>query len=533
MKQTITFLAALALASVATSYAQPSPTPVVPGVNGTLSRPADAPVVPANTIPGFHVREISYHTPLFSGSSGFYQYFIYTPNMYPLGIESFDLQYLSGGSWVFVKNITSDFDDICFGGSYDSQYGQYRLLVHGGIYDGYVTNEVTISDEAISRPSADITGYGWSGNQWDNPVVGDRLQPINVRVDYLTYEDGKWTRKEHQLFDDSYYLDPMNPSVTPLFGDDATSTWYRRNPYTCERTPITPNADNTYTVKAEDWGYEICFEVQGNPSVCDFHFELVSKTPVMAPVDCHFSYKNTDGFIINTNYALPILEQAFDISYYGSDGKASFTDYTVSQITPGTYAVKLGEGAPEDFDLSFNKLVYDYAKLTYYYGFMEAYDENHPNSKHQGIYYNNYPCYFNLKVTKQGNPVEGAKVVASRKNLSGVVEETEVSLSNPELYLGEYLLYGEAPGCARTYYKRTLKPDNAELVIVPNKVGEGEWWEQTDQEYLLELFTTEEAGINEISADASIGCMYDVLGRPVAPSASGFILQRGQKTVVR
>lgn len=522
MLKSCSILAVLAVASMAAGYAQPMPTPVVPGEKGVLSS-TGAPVAPANTIPGLHIREVWFHPPYYSGGSGYYVYRIYAPEMYPLDINSYELQYLQDGTWTYIAESSTNFYDICFGGSYDFKYGQYRMLVHGGDYDGYVTNSVDVRSNAIGHTNAQLTGYGWSGNQWENPVIGDRLQPINVRVDQLQYNDGTWSSLSYHLFDE-----PMG-DVLPTFDSNVTTAWYRRNPYTNELTPIEPNANNSYTVKAEDFGYEICFMVDGNPSVFDFHFELISKTPVMIPVDCHFSYQNTDGFIINTNYELPTLEDAFKMSYY-DDGKKYYTDYTVNQLAPGTYAVKLGEGAPQGFDLQFNKFVYDYAKLSYYYSFMEAYDEDHPNTKHQGIYYDLYPRYFDLKVTMKGQPVDGARVVASRTNLNGELEEHKISLDDTNLFLGEYQLCGIAPGSVLTYYKRTVNPENAELMVVPCKEGEGEWYMQTDKEYVLDLIPEDEAGIIEVSANVAASRKYDLMGRVINGTPRGLYIQNGKKS---
>lgn len=508
-------------------FAQPTPTDVTPGAKGMLTRP-NAPIAPAKTIPGLYLCEACYYPPSGFLSGGHYQYRIYAPSLYKLGAESYDLQYLSGGEWNTVhREWTLDFYDINVGSSYDTKYGDYRMKINGGAYDGYVTNAVNISN-LISRQNMWINGYYWRGSQWEMPLIGDRLQPIDVNVDYLSYdENDKLQREGHHFMRDPYAPDA---DEIKLLGDDVTFGWYRRNPYTTELTPVEGNADSTYTVKAEDWGYEICFVLKDRFEE-SFRFEMVTKTPVSSPVDCHFSYQNTDGFIINTAYELPSLDKPFAISYYGDEGNAVFDDYTVSQLAPGTYAVRFGSPAPEYFEMNLDQKRYDYAKLTYYYSFMESYDINHPQSSHQSVNYNFMLQPFRLKVTMDGKEVTDATIIASRKNLSGEVEEKTLSADDTDLYKGEYLIRASAPGSRVTYYQRTVNPDQAEKVVVPCKVGEGDWWMLEDKEYVLDLIPETEDAIIDHTTDAVSGKKYDLMGREIIGNYSGVYIQNGKKVI--
>ena len=157
------------------------------------------------------------------------------------GLESLEatsctVQYRQHGTtdWIKYEDFKARTDD---GGlitgcspSLDYSLTDFRLVLHGGKYDGWVSNVVT-----AKSPSMLSGSIKWGAESWvDYNIVGKEVgNDFTVSVE--TYKDDDVA---YYTTDDGYY----------------TYQWYRRNPNTWEMTAISGATKRAYTPVTDDAG---------------------------------------------------------------------------------------------------------------------------------------------------------------------------------------------------------------------------------------------------------------------------------------
>lgn len=201
----------------------------------------------------------------------------------------------------------------------------YRLILHGGKKDGYISNVVT-----ANPPSMLSRQNGWGHSEPYYTVVGNPVgKTFNLSV--TSHVDNK----------NIDYNTDENP-------DYFTYQWYRQNPNNGELTPIKDATERTYTPTIDDVGYVLLLELGGDNKHISFTYRITFSDAVVLPILAQPIYVDNDGFVLNTDYDLPNFEDLFYIDGWNEDG-----DYTtpfkgvVTERQPGTYAVHL---APEQYN---------------------------------------------------------------------------------------------------------------------------------------------------------------------------------------
>ena len=247
----------------------------------------------------------------FQGANWDYEAELSFPSPQSLGGNSYSLQVQKSSGWE-----TYNENAITGTGCIVSLVGlPYRLKLHGGEKDGWVSNVVKIP--AITIPSQKkysqtrIDQYTFVGS-----VV--RYSSLTIRV----------------------YHDHSNLSSYTDYKDDSSfkRTWYRRNPNTGAMTS-TGGHDQTYTVTSEDIGYEIVEVVEGDKVKTDFYYSHtvgLGQFPVFSSAEYFY-----EGFIVNTEYDIPNPETVFGLKVWneGVQEVQPFAPSDFKVLAPGRYAI--------------------------------------------------------------------------------------------------------------------------------------------------------------------------------------------------
>ena len=250
----------------------------------------------------------------FQGVNWSYEAELSFPTPASLGGESYTLQVKESDKW----NAYNEGNTIT-GSSYIvySLGRTYRLVLHGGEKDGWVSNEVYVP--FFNIPSQKGYTQSW-GNQ--ETFVGSTLRSssLTIRVynnindlsDYTSYKD-----------DESFI-----------------HTWYRRNPNTGEMIS-TGVHDANYTVTLDDVGYEMVEVIEGDKQKTAFYYSHtvgIAKFAVFSSAE--FFY---EGFILNTEYDLPDAQTLLGFNIYDEELGAyvikPFAPENFEVLAPGRYAI--------------------------------------------------------------------------------------------------------------------------------------------------------------------------------------------------
>ena len=364
------------------------------------------------------------HTTLspFQGKNWDYEAEFSFPLPQTFGGDSYTLQINRGGGWEAYNEgntfVGSGYIVYILGCS-------YRLKLHGGDKDGWVSNEVAVP--SITIPSQKkYTQYG--GNQ--ETFVGSTLRGSSITI--RVYHD-------HDNFND--YTD---------FKDDATfkRMWYRRNPNTGKMT-YTGAEGSMYTVAPEDVGYEIVEVIEGDNKNTDFYYSLTmgkGKFPIFSSAE--FFY---EGVIVNTEYDLPNPETLFGFQEWNEENKMNevqpFAPENFKVLAPGRYAITC----------PWNRYNWQYLYSTDdILGFCEQAGDYYV----EPLYLWAAPGELETKVMKGGNVVEGAKVNLMEKNMEGRMQYVYTSTDGYLISASYITLYAKAvdvgKGYLPTYYPNVL-----------------------------------------------------------------------------
>ena len=371
------------------------------------------------------------------------------------GLESLEatsctVQYRQHGTtdWVKYEDFKARTDDggIITGCSPSLEFSltDFRLVLHGGKYDGWVSNVVT-----AKSPSMYTGDIKWGADSWvDYNIVGKEVGN-DFTVSVATYKDDE---------DDAYYTT-----------DDGyyTYQWYRRNPNTWEMTAISGATKRAYTPVLDDAGYELVVDVSGDDIHCSFTLRYnfgITYMAVQGSVDQFFD----DGFILNTDYILPdpknnlIMVNARD---WGEDPKNGKT-MDVTERKPGQYAIRMDK---EDYSYRMINL----AGSGYTLAFVYDMGNPQPTYREAQLLTDRYIGQFNVKAQLNGVDVPETTIDVLTKNIDGketiVASKSFAELGRDmvsfELYKGTYYLKARKTDAAmETYYPSTLLWSEAEAI---------------------------------------------------------------------
>ena len=310
MKRFKLFLALLL--SICVAKAQyVGPDPITPASKGTLPEMPTIEEAPEGHFGGLCLL----YTTLapFQGANWDYEAELSFPSPQSLGGNSYSLQVQKSSGWE-----TYNESAITGTGYIVSLVGlPYRLKLHGGEKDGWVSNVVKIP--AITIPS-------------QKKYSQTRIDQYTF-VGSVVYSSSLTIRVYHDHSNFSNYTD---------YKDDSSfkRTWYRRNPNTGAMTS-TGGHDKTYTVTLEDVGYEIVEVVEGDKVKADFYYSHtvgLGKFPVFSSAEYFY-----EGFIVNTEYDIPNPETVFGLKVWneelGVQEVQPFVPSDFKVLAPGRYAI--------------------------------------------------------------------------------------------------------------------------------------------------------------------------------------------------
>ena len=367
-----------------------------------------------------------------------------------LGATSCTLQYRQNGTTNWEKyedyNARSENGGLITGAGPSLEYPltDYRIVLHGGQYDGWVSNVVTA--KALTMYSG---GIKWGDNNWvDYNIVGKEVGS-DFTVSVETYKDDDDVA--YYNTDDGYY----------------TYQWYRRNPNTWEMTAIQGATKRAYTPVADDAGYELVLDVFGDDVHCSFTLRYnFGKTYVA--VQGSIEQFLDDGFVLNTDYILPdpkndlIMVKAQD---WGEDHKNGET-MDVTERKPGQYAIRM---AKEDYTYR----MIDIAGSGYTLAFVYNLGNPEPTYREAQLLTDRYIGQFNVKAQLNGVDVPETTIDVLTKDIDGketvVASQSFAELGRDmvsfNLYKGTYYLKARKTDAAmETYYPNTLLWSEAEAV---------------------------------------------------------------------
>ena len=253
MKNLFTFIIALLLPVCAAQAAQHMD--VVPASKGPLPEMPVIEQAEEGHFGGLHLEYTKLEA--FQITNWSYEVYLQFPTPQSLGGNNYTLQSRrSGGTWETIKDNDGTPVALTGGGTFVHFYGDtFRLVLHGGDKDGWVSNEVTCRTPAIP------TTIGYSSLMSQETFVGSTVRGSSITA--RVYHD------IHSLNDYVEYKD--DPSFV--------RTWYRRNPNT--GTMISTGVhDYNYTVVIDDVGFEIVEIVEGDKVKSDFYWDQDRKSVV-------------------------------------------------------------------------------------------------------------------------------------------------------------------------------------------------------------------------------------------------------------
>ena len=391
---------------------------------------------------GLHLKYIKLQS--FQGVNWEYEVYLEFPTPQSLGGEYYTIEKSRyDGDWETITNDGTPFH-ATGGGAFTPFYHGYvfRLMLHGGDKDGWVSNEVTCNKPSIP------TNIGYQAGVTQSTFVGS-----------VVYGSTITARVYHDINDLSDYTNYSDESVI-------VRTWYRRNPNTGAMTS-TGYHDKSYTITIDDVGYEIVEVVEGDRETTDFYYEHTCGIG-MFPISCsaEFFY---DGFIVNSEYIIPNPQAFFGIYKWNENtnayGVQPFDASDFRELAPGRYAFIY----PWD-NYCFGEEVYSTFN---HFGLCEMH----------GTYSQQFrlwcaPGNVEAAVLKNGEPVEEAKINVMQSNMDGRMQYV-YSTTEPSLMTAAYI----------THYAKAVEVGEGYLpTYFPNAL----LWTDAQSFNMMEMYQTEE-----------------------------------------
>ena len=316
MKKNLFILIALLLPFGAVQAQHSQADDVIPASKGALPEMPVIEQAEEGHFGGLHLQYIKLQT--FQGNNWEYEVYLEFPTPQSLGGEYYTIQKKkSDGAWETVNGDDSNPYHAIGVGVFTPFYGYiFRLVLHGGDKDGWVSNEVTCRKPTIP------TNIGYQTSISQSTFVGSVIygSTISARVFHDIHKLSDYT----DYTDESYFV----------------RTWYRRNPNTGAMTS-TGKHDKNFTITIDEVGYEIVEVVEGDRVTTDFYYEHTCGIG-MFPIACspEFFY---EGFIINSEYDIPNPQSFFGFNRYNEEtnmfGVQPFAAADFKVLAPGRYAI--------------------------------------------------------------------------------------------------------------------------------------------------------------------------------------------------
>ena len=440
---------------------------VTPGSKGAL--PTDLPVIAQAEKGRFGGLQLDRQTISGVIINGYYTYEAWlkfpTPDTY--GAEYYTLEYNSSElGW------TPYYEDTKFEGdnATPSTSNTYRLVIHGGPMDGYISNEVYVGAPAVGK--CRVRSWGTNGGYGQN-FVGVEIEAISVSVDRHDYpEQGKTTS----------FTEADN-----VF----TYQWYRRNPNTGEMTPIKGADSDKYTPTTEDVGYNLIIWVSGDDRSVSF-IQSYDYGTIEMTIPASIAYIDEHGFLLNTEYVIPNPGENIIMSRWdenaGQEVKEPLGD-AIKEVKPGQYIVTM------------EREKYDYSELTcnitpFYLSFvytMPIWGDNDeiigytPWYREAQVMSDRYMRPLVIKPMLDGNLASTSIDILGR-SLDGKFvtvatlnpDEADEGVYNTSVYKGKYYIKAHATdGTMETYYPNALVWSDAGIVEPAAEDWSVENWEPT------------------------------------------------------
>ncbi len=319
----------LMLLAIGSASAQPQALTVEPGEKGSLpTLPTIAPLEEGH-FAGLWLDRVG----MTMYSSGWFDRYVTldVPQPGDLGATTFGLEYrphVETGSWTRYETLDNGglmsiyFDELPDFSGFD-----IRLVIDDGPQQGAVSNEVS-----FHRPGGVTTKFGWWESEEMVKVMGSTIgTTFDLDAHVYRYYANAWHEDAVYSKADGYYR----------------YKWYRQNPNTHELTQIAGADGGEYTTTIDDCGYELVMELTGDDEHCSLPFRY-NFGEIILPVQASLAYIGNDGFVLNTDYAVPAdcFTYNNECMAYGDENTVYVQDEPVpsdviSERMPGQYVFRL------------------------------------------------------------------------------------------------------------------------------------------------------------------------------------------------
>ncbi len=325
-------LIAFSLLFCANTAAQFAPVDVTPNEGGALPTFSVLDGLAAGKIGGLQIDRVHYYYFYFGGNLNTYATVDMSfPEPSTIGATTYTLQQ--------YDYVADTWNDVEANGSVLTTNGynfsirldntgniKYRLLVNGGIKNGYTSNE-----EVVICP---VKLTNWVGNSLDYGMDISGVMYPNVGCGFQASARVKVYDEQEADFVD------VNDTLHFVY------EWYRRNPINYKMTKIEGANTAKYVTGIEDTGYEIVSVIKGDDVKLSFYIAQSSGT-IKFTNKSSFVYKGNDGFIINTFYGIPNFDaSALKVTtnlYDPQTMQSTIKEMPIEEakeIIPGQYKIK-------------------------------------------------------------------------------------------------------------------------------------------------------------------------------------------------
>jgi hypothetical protein len=480
---------AMALFAISTAMAQHHAMwDIIPASKGSLPVPQEIPGPAEGRFPGLTLEKVDYSHHTGAIVNGYWMnldaYEPYMPVFYPetFGGDYYTLQYRTKSSGVWKTYTDDNGNPVQYSGRISaltpeiSEDTDYRLQIHGGPMDGYLSNEVsakmpTVNYSVITRRYVSQPNFITPGVKVEGALIDAERQDRGHLEDY----EAKYNTLASFGYDSSCYR----------------HQWYRRNPKTYDMEPIAGATELDYTPTVEDVGYELVDVTTGDDINISF-YAASNHGIVSVAIGAAIEYIGDDGFVLNTDYDIPEPEKNIILNRYddatGTEIEAPFGN-ALEKRKPGQYAIKMNV----DF-FRYGQLLY--ADETYNLSFVyksPIYDDNNEISGYEPWYH--FPMiepeafYRMLQIKPLFNGVPLATTVdILGKNIDGKLvtvktleaEELTDGTMTTDVYKGKYYVKAhQTESTTDTYYPNALIWSEAGIVEPEAENWEIENWQPT------------------------------------------------------
>jgi hypothetical protein len=480
---------AMALFAISTAMAQHHAMwDIIPASKGSLPVPQEIPGPAEGRFPGLTLEKVDYSHHTGAIVNGYWMnldaYEPYMPVFYPetFGGDYYTLQYRTKSSGVWKTYTDDNGNPVQYSGRISalcpeiSEDTDYRLKLHGGPMDGYLSNEVsakmpTVNYSVITRRYVSQPNFITPGVKVEGALIDAERQDRGHLEDY----EAKYNTLASFGYDSSCYR----------------HQWYRRNPKTYDMEPIAGATELDYTPTVEDVGYELVDVTTGDDINISF-YAASNHGIVSVAIGAAIEYIGDDGFVLNTDYDIPEPEKNIILNRYddatGTEIEAPFGN-ALEKRKPGQYAIKMNV----DF-FRYGQLLY--ADETYNLSFVyksPIYDDNNEISGYEPWYH--FPMiepeafYRMLQIKPLFNGVPLATTVdILGKNIDGKLvtvktleaEELTDGTMTTDVYKGKYYVKAhQTESTTDTYYPNALIWSEAGIVEPEAENWEIENWQPT------------------------------------------------------